>query len=239
MILTLTYHCVNDSDYAVAVSPRNFSAQLSYLKRKGFQFIFAADMPRYASAAAHEGKKIACITFDDGTRDIYTEALPILKELSIPATVFLATDFVGTVHENAEGVRSQFLYWDDMREMVQSGLISIQNHTHHHKFLTELPDADIDAEIRTANGEIQRELGTTVTAIAYPKGRSDARVQKIAARSCRVGFATVGVIQSGDIPEIMAVPRVPVHRRVALWKFIMRTKPLFWRLDRIRRRPSR
>jgi peptidoglycan/xylan/chitin deacetylase (PgdA/CDA1 family) len=39
-------------------------------------------------------KRAACITFDDGYRDNYTNALPILKKYGVPFTVFIATDFL-------------------------------------------------------------------------------------------------------------------------------------------------
>lgn len=70
-----------------------FARQMEYLARNftvlHLEEAFAPDRPP-------AGRPVACVTFDDGFRSLHDLALPVLERLSIPATVFLVTDLVGT-----------------------------------------------------------------------------------------------------------------------------------------------
>lgn len=74
------------------ILPGVFKKQLKYFKRhytligleEGVRLLRAGTLPPYALA----------ITFDDGYRNFYAHAYPVLKDLGVPATMFLPSDFV-------------------------------------------------------------------------------------------------------------------------------------------------
>jgi peptidoglycan/xylan/chitin deacetylase (PgdA/CDA1 family) len=72
---------------------RHFREQMRYLK-KHCHVVPLRDVPRVVGAAAR--RPCVALTFDDGFQNNYGVALPILQELDLPATVFLATDFIGS-----------------------------------------------------------------------------------------------------------------------------------------------
>ena len=91
-LIILIYHRVialpSDPEM-IAVSPRNFSGQLDYLKRHYRIVRFDEDWSEIREPAV-------AITFDDGYADNLLEALPILEEVGVPATFFVSTAHIGT-----------------------------------------------------------------------------------------------------------------------------------------------
>lgn len=92
----LTYHRVNDDrdPFFPATSVETFSRQMEYLASHYQVYSLEEIVQRLKARDVPE--KALVVTFDDGYRDNYTNAFPILKRFSIPATVFLATDSIGT-----------------------------------------------------------------------------------------------------------------------------------------------
>jgi peptidoglycan/xylan/chitin deacetylase (PgdA/CDA1 family) len=99
--LILTYHRVIEKldetlDYSqpgMVVAVSTFDRQLAVLKRH-FQMVSLDAV--LADGDDAPARPRCAITFDDGWRDNYEQALPILEKHRIPATIFLATDFIGT-----------------------------------------------------------------------------------------------------------------------------------------------
>ena len=79
------------------VEPKTFKDHLHFLQ-KYFTIVPISEIPfkPERSFGCQSNKTVCAITFDDGWHDFYTHVFPILKELEIPATVFLPTDFIGT-----------------------------------------------------------------------------------------------------------------------------------------------
>src|SRR5579862_5072034 len=102
-LLILAYHRVSDPSpqglrylsETLAVSPARFDAQMAYLSRhhrvmpldRAFRSLREGTLPAEDAVA---------ITFDDGYRDNLTNALPTLRRYNLPATIFVATDHIGT-----------------------------------------------------------------------------------------------------------------------------------------------
>lgn len=88
------------------------------------------------------------LTFDDGFRDVYDHAWPLLRERRLPFTVYLTTAYVGGVMgwegSTARDRSAPALTWHQLREMVDSGLCTIGNHTHSHVRPEQLNTDEVD-----------------------------------------------------------------------------------------------
>ncbi|MEW5913776.1 MAG: polysaccharide deacetylase family protein [Thermodesulfobacteriota bacterium] len=78
-----------------SVSPEDFAGHLRYLRSLGFRFVGLNELVASLSPAAGRPARLAVVTFDDGYRDLYDNALPILRDLGVPFSLFLNTATVG------------------------------------------------------------------------------------------------------------------------------------------------
>jgi peptidoglycan/xylan/chitin deacetylase (PgdA/CDA1 family) len=107
------------------------------------------------------------ITFDDGTADFADTALPVLVELGLPVTLYLATDFVERQRSFPDGGRP--LSWAALADAVGSGLVTVGSHTHTHCLLDRAPLDQVGAELARSAGLIAERLRVEARHFAYPK----------------------------------------------------------------------
>lgn len=100
--LVLGYHQVVEdcagsrgSIPAMLVSTRTLERQLDWVGRR-FRFVTLDELGERLEADAASARSLAAVTFDDGYRDVYEHAFPILRRKGIPAAVFVVTELVGT-----------------------------------------------------------------------------------------------------------------------------------------------
>lgn len=95
-ILILPYHRVSDQDDAFlpAMPVAVFTRQMEYLATFCHCYRVAEAVARLAAKDVHDDAVV--VTFDDGYRDNYLNAFPILQRFGIPATIFVATDAIGS-----------------------------------------------------------------------------------------------------------------------------------------------
>ena len=111
------------------------------------------------------------LTFDDGYADFYTAALPLLQRYHCTATLYIITDYVGETSKwlQREGEADRaLLNWSQIREVAASA-IECGAHTHTHRPLDWLADADLREEI-TLPQRLLAENVSVPQSFAYPFG---------------------------------------------------------------------
>ncbi|MCL0059462.1 polysaccharide deacetylase family protein [Dehalococcoidia bacterium] len=111
-VAILMYHRVSpkQDDWSFErLSPKNFEMQMKYFCRN-YEIISLNDLVQYIKQEKPFPKKAVVITFDDGYKDNYLYAYPILKKYRIPATIFLTSGHIG---------RGDLFWWDKVSYIVQ------------------------------------------------------------------------------------------------------------------------
>ena len=172
----LLYHHITTEEFSNGneislISPFDFRLHMTAIKvnftpislRQYYEYVTCTD----GSVTLPDDPII--VTFDDGYLSNYEIAFPILKELEIPATIFVVTDTVGEMAGGGVVNYSHFT-WEQAREMEDSGLIEIQSHTAGHVALGELSESELVTQLRKSKYMIEKNLGRACDMIAFPYG---------------------------------------------------------------------
>src|SRR5258706_14495245 len=106
------------------------------------------------------------LTFDDGYRDAYEIAFPLLKKYGLTGTFYVVPGFVG---------EPAYVTWGELKEMQQAGM-EIGAHTMHHPFLTRLSSVNAFREIFMSRLLLASQLEVPITTFAYPYNDHNARI---------------------------------------------------------------
>ena len=145
-------------------SPDVFARHMNHLREGGYKPVDLNTAARMINSGTCSQNSVV-ITFDDGFRDFYTHALPILQEHQFPATMFVVSGFVGSQPTSFED--KEFMSWGEMREIESLG-ITIGSHTVSHPRLHSLPWKDIERELKESKQSIEDRLGQPVSSFSHP-----------------------------------------------------------------------
>ena len=162
----LYHHIVKEEseiqyDY-MQTTEKTFEKQIRGLENLGYHFISYQDLIDYNNGQKKLYKKSCVLTFDDGCKDIYTNAYPILQKYNIPFTMFVVTNAVG-----ADGCAS----WEELKEMQDSGLALIASHSTNHTEFNKLSVEETLENVDSSYKALEENLGEQKTKIfTYPYG---------------------------------------------------------------------
>ena len=219
----LMYHDVSYLGHVYYKSPELFEAQMRELKNAGFTTVFFSQLVDYVEYGTPLPEKPIVISIDDGYATNYTYIFPILQELGMKAEISLIGDAVKYAEWG--------LSWDQVREMMASGLVSFQCHTQSlHSdaggrtgilktaseswtdYVTLLGD-----DTRSVLDLIEQETGVRPVVYTYPHGKSNAMAEAISARmGCQVSLTTkdgVAEVVQGDPDSLRLMDRIGMDFR--------------------------
>ncbi|MGN6246230.1 MAG: polysaccharide deacetylase family protein [Motilibacteraceae bacterium] len=144
--VVLTYHDIgpNAGGSRYVVTPQQFAGQMQMLHEAGYRTITAEQFLRYQAGGSVPPRSVL-ITFDDGTRGLWTYADQVLARYGFSAVSFLITSQVST-HA------PYYLTWSQVRRMADSGRWDFESHTH-----------DLHTKVPTSGGKEASALTTRAT----------------------------------------------------------------------------
>jgi len=152
----------------LSVSPEEFRKQMLFLKEQGFTAVDFYDLTLAIVSKGELPDKPIIITLDDGYRDNYENAYPILSELGFEATFFIPTEFID--QNNPE-----YLTWTMIEEMAASDM-RFESHSKTHPDLTGQERNFIVWEVLGSQETLEAHIGYRPRYLAYPGGRYDDQV---------------------------------------------------------------
>jgi len=193
----LCYHQFSDdadTGNRLELSAQVFEEQIRYLVLNGYQFLTFAQVSETMRAGKPIPEKAVVITIDDGYRSVYEVAWPILREYQVPATLFIYTDFIGA---------DSALQWDQITQMMDSGLIEVQSHGKSHTSLSRLPtdkskstySARVKQEVKGSDAAFKRHLGFKPIYHSYPFGNSSDTASAVLKNE---GYLLAATVTRGD-----------------------------------------
>ena len=181
-IVFLMYHelelagrklCQSEPGYVRYILPvEEFRSQMAWMKQSGFRGLSVSQALRYPAEPS------VCITFDDGCETDLIAAAPWIRDFDFHATFYVTAGFLDT---------PGYLTSKQLRELDSQGS-EIGCHSLTHRYLSDLPEAELKHEIVDAKQRIEQIVGHAVAHFSCPGGRYDRRTIEMARRA---GFNTV------------------------------------------------
>ena len=172
-MIIVAFHRVSDTlpEDNLTHSASTFEEYCKFF-RKHFKVVPLSMQVAGRQAAGELGGTLS-ITFDDGYRDNFETAAPILRKLGLPATFFVATGFIGSqavAPWDRQLVRQPgWMDWDQVRSLASQGF-EIGCHTDSHVDLGTASAETIRAELEVSKRKLEHELGKPARLFAYPFG---------------------------------------------------------------------
>ena len=214
----LSYHNVGDDKAYFTVQPAALERQLQYIGQCGFCTLSLSDLMRRI-AAKEDLSNCVALTFSDGYKSFYTEVFPLLKKFNIPATMFLTVEFLDTTIKTTEGFEFDTLAPDEMREMLESGLVEFMPQTQQTVRLSEVAFESAIENIEASRKDLESITNKEAPIFAYPKGSYTDRLKEHLQNHNWIGAVTLkeGLVHSDSDPYLL--PRNSVDSKTSFIQF--------------------
>lgn len=204
------YHFILDDygenlDVENFVKPSTLEEQLKYIVDNGYQTVFVneiEDLSNYTKPVA--------LTFDDCFVYFYNNAFPLLKKYNQKASIYIICNYVNGPN---------YLTTEQIQEMVDSGLVSVQTHTLSHRELTSLSLEEMEKELVESKKYLESTYNISVDTVCYPIGKYNKNVINVAKDNYKYGLAMTGGVYYSTKHNLYEIPRIYANRSMTITQF--------------------
>ena len=220
-IVALMYHRFNEPKYpSTNVQMDIFKEQIKIIESSNAIFVDPNSLDKEISAI-HKTKSIL-LTIDDGFSSFYKNAWPYLKNKKIPFILFISTREVG---------KNGYMTWDQIREVQNSKIGIIGNHSHTHDYLVDLSNKEINYDIDQSIKIFKKELGYNPKYFSYPFGEYSLDFIDIIKQNFNFAFGQhSGVIDLSK--DNFQLPRFPINEKygdLERFKSVINLLPFYYK----------
>lgn len=217
----LMYHGLTKDSSKIGkfvISQKMFEQDLQYLKENGYNTVTVDQVIDYVKCGEKLPEKPIILTFDDGYYNNYCYGFPLLKENNMKAVISPIGKYSDLYSESDDrNPAYAHIGWDEIKEMIESGLIEFQNHSYdlHHNTNGRTGAKKKTGESLAAYGKfleddlmifqekMRENTGYTPTTFTYPYGGISEASYEILER---LGFQAslsceekINIIKQGDL----------------------------------------
>lgn len=149
----------------LTVSPETFEKQMEYLFKQNYQPITFEEFFNFLKTKREIPERSLIITFDDGWKNQYQYAFPVLKKYGFKATFFVVVNSIGNPAS---------MNWEELKELLENEM-EIGSHSMTHSDLRHLSSASLKYEIQNSKIILEKNLGRKINVFAYPYGAFDTK----------------------------------------------------------------
>lgn len=226
----IMYHSVKPNNCGKdSITPWEFENDLKYLKENGYETITMLQLINYCGGNGNLPEKPVILSFDDGYYNNYKYVYPLLQKYDMCIVFSIITRAVEKFSlKPSDNVNYSHATWDQINEMLGSGLVEIQNHSYDlHKYgsnrvgcgqikgeLLEKYEEVLCDDINKSQTLIKEMTGTTPTTFAYPYGKYNDNTVEIlknqgfqATLSCEYGLNLINKSGETDLFNLKRICR--------------------------------
>lgn len=189
----IMYHSVNPEakpENRLAVTAQTFQRQMRFLKTHNYNVIPLEELCILIKEKKKIPPRTIAITIDDGYKDVYTYAFPVLKKYGLFATVFIIIDEVGRPQNDR-------LSWKEIEAMRDSGVVFFGSHALGPEPLVKIKsNEEVKRQISASKRILEEKLGVKINLFSYPEGMFNHDIRQLV-----IDFGYLGAVATSPGPD--------------------------------------
>ena len=224
--VVLMYHRFDEEYESTSIELEKFTQQMQFFKDQGYSVVPISTIISAVTGSIPFGKKWIAITIDDAYKS-FLKAKTILEKFNYPYTIFVNTEAIDREHSN-------YMSWDDLKQIAESNLGELASHTHTHAYLIrDLTPQERQKDIMLSVKRIYENTGVLPRFFSYPYGETSTNLidevknmQEIIDEE-NFYFLSAFSTQSGPVgcsSDLFSLPRFAMNERYGVINDLFRIK---------------